>query len=86
MSARMTTAGGNGDGRAGSLGEVPVGSNGAVLFRERIGEIGREATHRVRKEMARLGRKIRESKYQGSEGRYIKDEEEQGALGHNGAP
>ena len=64
----MAIAGGYGDGRAGSLGEVPVGSNGAVLVRKRIGEIGREATHRVREEMARLGRKIRKSKYQGSEG------------------
>ena len=59
----MTTARENRDDHARSLGEVPVGSNGAVLVRERMGEIGREATHRVRQEMARLGRKIRESKY-----------------------
>ncbi len=38
-----------------------------MLVRERIGEIGREATHRVREEMKRLGEKIAESKTQGSE-------------------
>ena len=48
-----------------NLGEVPVGANGAVLVRERMAQIGREATNRVREEMQQLGRKIAETKEQG---------------------
>ncbi len=81
----MATARVNGNGYPGSLGEVPVGSDGAVLVRKRMAQIGREATHRVRQEMARLGQKIRESKDQGSEGRCTRDEEGEGPLELNGA-
>ena len=48
-----------------NLGEVPVGANGAVLVRERMAQIGREATNRVREEMQELGRKIAENREQG---------------------
>ena len=47
--------------RTGSLGEVPIGTDGAVLVRQRMGEIGREATHNVREEMRQLGEKIAET-------------------------
>ena len=51
-----------------------MGPNGVVLVRQRIGEIGREATHRVREEMQRLGEKIAESKDQGAEAKGMDEE------------
>ena len=53
----------NWDSRGGSLVEVPAGTNGAVLVRQRMGEIGREATHNVREKMRELGQKIAETGY-----------------------
>ena len=44
-----------------------MGPNGAVLVRERVGQIGREAIDRVREEMKQLGQKIAECKDQGIE-------------------
>lgn len=51
-----------------NLGKLPVGTNGAVLFRQRMAQIGQEATSRVRKEMQGLGQKINENKEQGVTG------------------
>ena len=53
----------NRNSRTGSLGEIPVGTNGAVLVRQRMGEIGREATHNKREEMRELEQKIAETGY-----------------------
>ena len=68
----------NQDSRTGSLGEVPLGPNGAVLVRERVREIGREAMHRVREEMQILGEKIAESITQGSEAKTMNGERGKG--------
>ena len=52
-----------------------MGSNGAVLVRERVKQIGREAAARVREEMKELGRAIAESKDRGFEMEKVRDEE-----------
>ena len=51
-----------------NLGEVPVEIDGAVLIRQRMAQIGREATNTVREEMQLLGRKVAETKEQGVTG------------------
>ena len=44
---------------------MPVGATGAVLVSQRVGQIWREATNKVREEMQELGRKITQNKEQG---------------------
>ena len=65
----------NWHGRTGSLGEVPVGKDGAVLVRQRMGEIGREATPNVGEEMRQLGQKIAETANKAPEVRSTEYEE-----------
>lgn len=54
---------------AGNLGEVPVGANVSVFVRERMAQIGREATNRPHEGVKNLGRKIAEMERQGFAGK-----------------
>lgn len=47
---------------------MPVGADGAVLVRQRMAQMGREATNRIREEMKQLGQKIVETNGQVSVG------------------